>query len=126
MKSIFLSLILILAALPAVADDRISNEIATVKACNEAVTKGAIDLSTVTNAVVTDSESLSNLTVELDFTKDNGSCKQWFWFNYDGTPSQCDNCHLPPPPGGPYCACIKMMCSLPDKSVQTEYVQFNR
>jgi hypothetical protein len=97
---------------------RISNELATVKACDQALRIpyfARFDLTRVYDVAVKDTGRA--VTVNLGLTalvNDHGywvegNCTSYHWFNYDGTRAICDECLNTPP--GFACSCIAAQCN---------------
>lgn len=107
----------------AFAGNRISNELATVKACNEAVAGNLFDLSAVYDASVADSGK--TLTVELSYKSGNADCKQWSWYKHDGTKTVCEPCQEESDDGSS-CACASGMCMSSGGPAQMQYIDVNR
>lgn len=113
---------LCLLTLPVFAGTRISNELATVKAYDEAVTNNYFTLSQVYDASVSDTGK--TLTVELSYKDGNADCKNWSWYKHDGTPTVCEPCQEEPVDGSS-CACATSMCASPSQPVQMKYIHVN-
>jgi hypothetical protein len=109
-------------AVPALANaSRISNELAVVKACDEAVTKSAVSLGSVYNASVADSGK--TLEVTLQYKNGNADCKTLSWFKHDGTVTACEPCQDTLPDGS-VCACVSGMCTVPGSAPVMQYIEF--
>ena len=103
---------------------RISNELATVKACNEVLHYGwlkSFDLTNITDASTSDSGKTIKVSlhftaeIEMDGAYTAATCTSSNWYKYDGTATSCEPCQDPTP--GTSCACAGTMCTTPDGRV---------
>ena len=120
MKKIILVLSILLS-FSALADNKISNELVTVKACQQAVSEKLFDLSNVYDASVDDSGKM--LTVELRYKNGDADCKYWSWFKYDGTNTVCEPCQELG--NNQSCACASGMCAYTDGTTKKQYLDIN-
>ena len=102
---------------PSPVPARISNEIATVKACDLVLRMpyfANFDLTRIYDVAIADSGHGLTVNLSLQATYNDhgfwteGYCRTNSWFNYDGSFSTCDECQNSP--AGPACGCIVAQC----------------
>lgn len=103
----------------AFANARISDELAVVKASQDAL-ENNVDLNTINGAKVSDTNGV--LEVELKYTNGHESCTILSWFKHSGKVTSCEPCQ-----GQQVCLCAKIICSLtsdPSEAI-IDYLSFN-